>query len=61
MDLWRNTIVKVIKKILNPKGIYERSDSPVRIKEGLDEFKGVSSMCPVGRENGFSDHIPSLS
>jgi 23S rRNA (cytosine1962-C5)-methyltransferase len=44
-------------EVLNPKGIYERSDSPVRVKEGLDEFKGVlygefDTMVTV-KENGI--------
>jgi len=40
MDLIKNDIVDILVKELNPKGIYERSDSPVRIKEGLEEKKG---------------------
>nr|MBO4518161.1 class I SAM-dependent rRNA methyltransferase [Clostridia bacterium] len=40
MDLRKDLIVSVLKDIFNPKGIYERSDSPVRLKEGLKETKG---------------------
>ena len=40
MDVWRDTIVKVLKEIFNPKGIYERSDVSVRKLEGLEERKG---------------------
>ena len=41
MNKIKDDIVKILIEVLNPKGIYERSDSPVRIKEGLDEYKGV--------------------
>ena len=40
MDLRKDLIVSVLKDIFNPKGIYERSDSSVRLKEGLQEAKG---------------------
>ncbi|TDT63382.1 class I SAM-dependent rRNA methyltransferase [Fonticella tunisiensis] len=40
MDRWRDTIVKVLKEIFKPRGIYERSDVPVRKLEGLEERKG---------------------
>ena len=33
--------VRLLVQIFNPKGIFERSDVPVRKKEGLDLFKGV--------------------
>lgn len=45
MDVWRDTIVKVIKRLLNPKGIYERSDNSSRKKEGLEPVLGF-----VGKE-----------
>ena len=57
MDKIKNDIVKILIEVLNPKGIYERSDSPVRVKEGLDEFKGglygeFDTMVTV-KENGI--------
>lgn len=41
MDKHKDWIVNSLVKIFNPKCIYERSDVPVRHKEGLEEFKGV--------------------
>lgn len=58
MDVRRQWIFDAIKKIFNPRGIYERSDVPVRRLEGLEEREGF-----VGepfdthvtvRENGIS-------
>ena len=40
MDVRKDMIVDILKEIYSPKGIYERSDSPIRKKEGLQEFKG---------------------
>ncbi|SEF79153.1 23S rRNA (cytosine1962-C5)-methyltransferase [Caloramator fervidus] len=40
IDKWKNTIVKVLKEIFNPKGIYERNDVQVRELEGLPQIKG---------------------
>ena len=40
MDLRKDIIINSLVKIFNPKGIYERSDASVRLKEGLKEFKG---------------------
>ena len=40
MDMMKNDIVDILVKTLNPRGIYERSDMPVRLKEGLDQIKG---------------------
>ena len=37
----KKIIVDALVKIFNPKGIYERSDVAVRVKEGLQEEKGV--------------------
>lgn len=37
----KETIVKVLAEIFAPACIYERSDSPVREKEGLPQAKGV--------------------
>jgi 23S rRNA (cytosine1962-C5)-methyltransferase len=41
IDMRKNMFVDILKSIFNPKGIYERSDVPVRKKEGLDLFKGT--------------------
>jgi 23S rRNA (cytosine1962-C5)-methyltransferase len=41
IDLRKTMLVDILVEIFNPKGIYERSDVPVRKKEGLELFKGV--------------------
>ena len=45
MDRWRDRIVDVLKDILHPEGIYERSDMSVRGHEGLSATKGVLWGC----------------
>lgn len=40
LDNYKQDIIDILVEIFNPKGIYERSDVPVRKKEGLEEFKG---------------------
>ena len=40
MDVNRELIKNALIKIFNPKGIMERSDVPIRLKEGLSEVKG---------------------
>jgi len=40
IDLWKDSIVKAIEKIFQPKGIYERNDVPVRQLEGMEQQKG---------------------
>ena len=40
-DKQKDKIVDCLVGIFNPKGIYERSDVAVRLKEGLDERTGV--------------------
>lgn len=40
MDVIKGDIVKILVEVVNPLGIYERSDVPVRKKEGLEEQKG---------------------
>lgn len=37
----KQMIVDCLVKLFSPAGIYERSDVPVRAKEGLDEAKGM--------------------
>jgi len=41
IDLRKEMFIKILVDLFHPKGIYERSDVPVRKKEGLDLFKGV--------------------
>ena len=41
MDVRRDMIVSLLVEIFAPLGIYERSDVPVRQKEGLTEVKGL--------------------
>ncbi len=41
MEIRKDWIVKALEKVLNPEIIVERSDSPVRKKEGLEPIKGV--------------------
>lgn len=43
IDLHKDSIVKVLKEVLNPKGIYERNDVPVRELEGMEMKKGFLS------------------
>ncbi len=40
MDKIKKDIIDILVELTNCKGIYERSDIPSRIKEGLEEFKG---------------------
>lgn len=39
IDMRKETICKILVKLFNPKGIYERSDVAVRKKEALPEIK----------------------
>ena len=41
MDKRKDLITECLVELFNPKGIYERSDVAVRLKEGLQEVKGV--------------------
>jgi 23S rRNA (cytosine1962-C5)-methyltransferase len=41
LELWREAIIDALWEILEPSGIYERSDSAVRRLEGLEERVGV--------------------
>lgn len=40
MDRYRSEIVHALNEVLAPRGIYERSDAPVREKEGLEARTG---------------------
>lgn len=41
MEVRKQLIVDILVDIFKPKGIYERSDVSVRLKEGLKEQKGI--------------------
>ncbi len=41
IDKMKKLIVECLVELFSPKGIYERSDVAVRVKEGLTETKGV--------------------
>ena len=40
IEVWKKDIVEALEKIMEPAGIYERNDVPVRVLEGLQEMKG---------------------
>ncbi len=42
-DYWKNIVVNSLTEMLNPSGIYERSDADIREKEGLVKTSGVLS------------------
>jgi 23S rRNA (cytosine1962-C5)-methyltransferase len=61
IDRWKGAIVKALKEIFSPKGIYERNDVPVRELEGLPQQKGFLS-APfdtniILNENGLKFHV----
>ncbi len=41
IDQRKEMFINILVDLFHPKGIYERSDVPVRKKEGLELFKGV--------------------
>ncbi len=41
VERWKSGIVQVLEAVLQPEGIYERSDVEVRLKEGLSPLKGL--------------------
>ncbi|KHF33984.1 Ribosomal RNA large subunit methyltransferase I [Paenibacillus sp. P1XP2] len=57
MDIRRKEIVGALAKVMNPRGIYERSDVPIRELEGLEQTKEpLYGECPryvTVRENGL--------
>ncbi|MCX7950480.1 MAG: class I SAM-dependent rRNA methyltransferase [Clostridiales bacterium] len=61
IDKWRDTIVKILKEVFNPKGIYERSDVPVRELEGLEQRKGFLTEAfdttVITEENGVKYYV----
>lgn len=41
VEVFKNDVINAIKKYMNPKGIYERSDVENRVIEGIDIKKGI--------------------
>ena len=41
MEKFKSTVVEILVELLNPKGIYERSDMESRSEEGLEMFAGT--------------------
>ncbi len=41
VEVIRDMLIRLLVEIFSPKGIYERSDVAVRLKEGLEERKGI--------------------
>jgi len=41
IERWKETITELLWELLKPKGIYERSDVDVRLKEGLEPVAGL--------------------
>jgi len=41
IEIRKDTIIKILNELLNPESIYERSDSLVREKEGLNPTSGL--------------------
>jgi 23S rRNA (cytosine1962-C5)-methyltransferase len=61
IDVWKHAITDALKKIFDPKGIYERNDVPVRELEGLGQQKGFLSepfdTKIIINENGLKFHV----
>lgn len=61
IDRWKDAIVKALKQIFNPKGIYERNDVPVRTLEGLPQQQGFLTepfdTNIILNENGLKFHV----
>lgn len=61
IDLWKDSIVKAINQIFEPKGIYERNDVPIRELEGMEQKKGFLSepfdTNIIINENGLQFHV----
>ncbi|MDL2206206.1 class I SAM-dependent rRNA methyltransferase, partial [Eubacteriales bacterium OttesenSCG-928-N13] len=41
LERWKDDIVQILVELLNPRGIYERDDVPVRRLEGMEQLTGV--------------------
>lgn len=61
IERWKPAIVKALQEVLQPKGIYERNDVPVRELEGLPQIKGFLSdpfeTQIILNENGLKFHV----
>lgn len=61
IDRWKSAIVKAIREIFQPKGIYERNDVPIRELEGMEQKKGFLSepfdTNIIINENGLKFHV----
>lgn len=61
IERWKPAIVAALQDILQPKGIYERNDVPVRELEGLPQIKGFLSdpfdTQIILNENGLKFHV----
>ncbi len=58
IELWKPTFVSLLMEMLEPRGLYERSDADVRVHEGLEPTAGHLAGIPLSeitivRENGF--------
>lgn len=40
-EFWKKEIVEILVDLINPSGIFERSDVEIREKEGLQQSKGI--------------------
>lgn len=61
IERWKPAIVKALQEVLQPKGIYERNDVPVRELEGMPQIKGFLSdpfeTQIILNENGLKFHV----
>ena len=61
IDVWKPALVKALKTVFSPKGIFERNDVPVRELEGLPQQKGfLTQPFDTGiiiNENGLKFHV----
>ena len=61
IDIWKDSIVKAINQVFQPKGIYERNDVPIRELEGMEQKKGFLSepfdTNIIINENGLKFHV----
>lgn len=61
IERWLGDIVEILKELLEPRGIFERNDVPVRELEGMEQRKGVlyGEFDPrlIITENGLQIHV----
>lgn len=41
LERWKQTLVDILVEVLQPRGIYERNDVPVRRLEGMEQLTGL--------------------